>query len=471
MTTPAPEMEANNSAGGRGEGWLKGCVKGGGEAAGWQGVTRSVIEGDIEKGRLGVSSMFDAFLPRPFVRGSRGNEKKILGSVRENNLHSPFQIYDIYCAWLNYRLKMRQIDLAGCSQPIILWSESHSGDRGFDAVRMHCCGLCSPTGFASKLKVNNGAGLQNDTKIQPTNFGYRCHVHVAKKLGPTSIQILETSLKATYQDAFFFLPRADVPMSKQKKNCLHKLALLHCLGAGRDGESLCATSQVFSVRENCVVFINNWFGTDSTSLRRALDREDLPGNTAHAPGVVEGASSVHNTMSGKCGIIMRCCKNHLEKSSRRRKPSLLPYVLIPVLVRCMPPRNQVDGNHLGTIVVILYSQVRCQLAVNWVRFPAGIAPGFSHVRIVQDDAVGRWVFSGMSRFAHPCIPALLHTHFASPSSALKTSIDEWHSKLKQNLESWYSRRGSTDRQHYIVPNTLPPKGEVRWIFDAVTYRL
>ncbi|KAJ8897781.1 hypothetical protein PR048_003131 [Dryococelus australis] len=46
-----------------------------------------------------------------------------------------------------------------------------------------------------------------------------------------------------------------------------------------------------------------------------------------------------------------------------------------------------------------------------------VATGFSHVGIVSGYAT--WlVFSGMSRFPHPCIPALLYTHIASPSSAL-----------------------------------------------------
>ncbi|KAJ8875211.1 hypothetical protein PR048_023106 [Dryococelus australis] len=37
-----------------------------------------------------------------------------------------------------------------------------------------------------------------------------------------------------------------------------------------------------------------------------------------------------------------------------------------------------------------------------------------------DDATGRRVFSGISRFPRPCIPAMIHTHLASPSSAHKT---------------------------------------------------
>ncbi|KAJ8871645.1 hypothetical protein PR048_027972 [Dryococelus australis] len=48
-------------------------------------------------------------------------------------------------------------------------------------------------------------------------------------------------------------------------------------------------------------------------------------------------------------------------------------------------------------------------------------PGFSQVRMVPEDAAGRRVFSGISRFPRPCIPALLHTKRTSASSALRTS--------------------------------------------------
>ncbi|KAJ8881218.1 hypothetical protein PR048_017692 [Dryococelus australis] len=47
---------------------------------------------------------------------------------------------------------------------------------------------------------------------------------------------------------------------------------------------------------------------------------------------------------------------------------------------------------------------------------------FANGKIVQDNAAGRWVFSRISRFPHPCIPALLRSHLASISSALKTLI-------------------------------------------------
>ncbi|KAJ8877591.1 hypothetical protein PR048_022046 [Dryococelus australis] len=54
------------------------------------------------------------------------------------------------------------------------------------------------------------------------------------------------------------------------------------------------------------------------------------------------------------------------------------------------------------------------------RWCIGVTPGLSHVGIVPDDAASRRVFSGISRSSRPCIPAPLHIHSASPSSALKT---------------------------------------------------
>ncbi|KAJ8871266.1 hypothetical protein PR048_027574 [Dryococelus australis] len=58
---------------------------------------------------------------------------------------------------------------------------------------------------------------------------------------------------------------------------------------------------------------------------------------------------------------------------------------------------------------------------NRVQSPAG-STDFRKREIVQDAAVGRWVFSGISRFPRPFIPAPLHTHLDHPTSALKTPL-------------------------------------------------
>ncbi|KAJ8883043.1 hypothetical protein PR048_014882, partial [Dryococelus australis] len=51
-----------------------------------------------------------------------------------------------------------------------------------------------------------------------------------------------------------------------------------------------------------------------------------------------------------------------------------------------------------------------------------VTPVFLHGGNVQEDATGQWVFSGISRFLHNFIPALLHSHLASLSLARKTSM-------------------------------------------------
>ncbi|KAJ8877992.1 hypothetical protein PR048_022455 [Dryococelus australis] len=57
---------------------------------------------------------------------------------------------------------------------------------------------------------------------------------------------------------------------------------------------------------------------------------------------------------------------------------------------------------------------------NRALFPAGVTPGFSNVGLVPGDTAGRRVFSGISRFTRPSIPALLHPNPTSPSAALRT---------------------------------------------------
>ncbi|KAJ8893746.1 hypothetical protein PR048_006346 [Dryococelus australis] len=54
--------------------------------------------------------------------------------------------------------------------------------------------------------------------------------------------------------------------------------------------------------------------------------------------------------------------------------------------------------------------------------PGRGTPGFSQVGIAPDDAAIRRVFSGISRFPHPCSAALLHSYHISLSSALNTSV-------------------------------------------------
>ncbi|KAJ8870321.1 hypothetical protein PR048_029342 [Dryococelus australis] len=61
-------------------------------------------------------------------------------------------------------------------------------------------------------------------------------------------------------------------------------------------------------------------------------------------------------------------------------------------------------------------RLACSPPTKAIRFqsPAPGHSGYSQAGIVPDDAVGRRDFSGISRFPHPFIPALLHTHLHHP---------------------------------------------------------
>ncbi|KAJ8866336.1 hypothetical protein PR048_032179 [Dryococelus australis] len=54
--------------------------------------------------------------------------------------------------------------------------------------------------------------------------------------------------------------------------------------------------------------------------------------------------------------------------------------------------------------------------------PGRVTFGFSRVGIVPDDAAGRRVFSGISRFPRPSVPVLLHTHLNHPHRLSRTSL-------------------------------------------------
>ncbi|KAJ8875442.1 hypothetical protein PR048_023337 [Dryococelus australis] len=109
------------------------------------------------------------------------------------------------------------------------------------------------------------------------------------------------------------------------------------------------------------------------------------------------------------------------------------------------------GRH--SVVVRLLASHLCEPC----SIPGGVAPGFPHVRIMPEDATGRRVFSGISCFHRPCIPALFHTHLAPPSSSLKTSIIS----SAQNLSTPPSNSESGTRPVPEPRGSQPVNGSVR----------
>ncbi|KAJ8877413.1 hypothetical protein PR048_021867 [Dryococelus australis] len=104
-----------------------------------------------------------------------------------------------------------------------------------------------------------------------------------------------------------------------------------------------------------------------------------------------------------------------------------------------PERERERGRESRGGVVVNYSP---PTYANRARFPAGPLPGFSLVGIVPDDVVGRWIFSGISRFPRLFIQSLLRTHFSSLSFSLKTTMV----RVSRDVESFLI--GPSQREMY-----------------------
>ncbi|KAJ8871788.1 hypothetical protein PR048_028128 [Dryococelus australis] len=85
----------------------------------------------------------------------------------------------------------------------------------------------------------------------------------------------------------------------------------------------------------------------------------------------------------------------------------------------LTPAYTVNPQHKchGSVVVRLLASHKGEPG----SIPGGVTPGFSHVGIVSDDAVGRQVFSGISHFPRPFTLVILHTHLVQLSLDPKTS--------------------------------------------------
>ncbi|KAJ8895435.1 hypothetical protein PR048_000767 [Dryococelus australis] len=72
--------------------------------------------------------------------------------------------------------------------------------------------------------------------------------------------------------------------------------------------------------------------------------------------------------------------------------------------------------------------------------PGRVTTGFLQARIAADDnTAGRRIFSGVSRFPHAFIPALLSSHLTLPSSALKISLLRAAEISQLNSSTYVSR--------------------------------
>ncbi|KAJ8867332.1 hypothetical protein PR048_031133 [Dryococelus australis] len=111
------------------------------------------------------------------------------------------------------------------------------------------------------------------------------------------------------------------------------------------------------------------------------------------------------------------------------------HLLSPTPAQSSPSTVTADNNCAADIGILVYTTVESSLQCSQegceftsVQQPMEKQRRLQYTQylglfpIVPDYAIGRRVFSGISRFPCPCILALLHTHLVSPLSALKTSL-------------------------------------------------
>ncbi|KAJ8874428.1 hypothetical protein PR048_025277 [Dryococelus australis] len=102
------------------------------------------------------------------------------------------------------------------------------------------------------------------------------------------------------------------------------------------------------------------------------------------------------------------------------------------------------GNYKGTTSMITLNNVgsRGGLVVRLLATHPGELGSAGPPRIFTSR--GQRVFPGIFRFPRSFIPALLHTHISSPSSALKTSMSEGqNTRLVPRRNGFHSQRGQT----------------------------
>ncbi|KAJ8875827.1 hypothetical protein PR048_023728 [Dryococelus australis] len=80
------------------------------------------------------------------------------------------------------------------------------------------------------------------------------------------------------------------------------------------------------------------------------------------------------------------------------------------------------GSARGILNDMLLNQILASYHGKPGSIPGSVTPGFSPAEIVPENAAGRRVFSGISRFPRPCLLAPLHSHLISSSSTLNTLL-------------------------------------------------
>ncbi|KAJ8867688.1 hypothetical protein PR048_031491 [Dryococelus australis] len=162
-----------------------------------------------------------------------------------------------------------------------------------------------------------------------------------------------------------------------------------------------------------------------------LDVESRPNLFHHSP-------TPNNTIQSRCQQEVRVLyglhwhalqvRHRLYAQGSKLACSVLVVLRVPMGLSAatLQHRGMQKGQPYVIFITIFLNQIKVQPTPlpHPLQLPKGrrFTPGFSYVGLAPDDAVDRRVFSVIFRFLRPCIPALLRTRLASPTSALKTSL-------------------------------------------------
>ncbi|KAJ8874094.1 hypothetical protein PR048_024935 [Dryococelus australis] len=117
----------------------------------------------------------------------------------------------------------------------------------------------------------------------------------------------------------------------------------------------------------------------------------------------------------------------------------------------LPKRNRQRAIRLDDPLLPVLTE---KTKANRVLSPCRVSPGFLHVGIVLDDAAGRQVFSGISRFRLPFVPALLHSHLDHPLRFTylqrKKSVKEVSTPKPPDV---FPRRGNVNKDNFAAGNS------------------
>ncbi|KAJ8869328.1 hypothetical protein PR048_030903 [Dryococelus australis] len=156
-------------------------------------------------------------------------------------------------------------------------------------------------------------------------------------------------------------------------------------------------------------------GTNGTAPRKLADERHRRGLQTGSPWW-EASSLTARPQAREKRV---CGYSHVEQGPPGAMHSARRNILKVELSRAS---GKLEVNKDGLYIVF----INLPLITHWDRGGVVVRPLASRIRFtarsIPDDVAGRRVFSGISHFPRPCIPAPLHTHLASTSSALKTPI-------------------------------------------------